>query len=313
MKKNPITKLLSLAFLVACLVGVMALSACSSNEPAAPEEEVPEDPEYSVQLFIDCEKNLIFSRYDVDVMVDGELVGNVEHGSEATFELSLKKGQHELVLEQEEASEPDGRTSFVVEGEGDKFAYRIGCTADQIEIESIKEEADDRSNDEEKTEEESDEQVAAKNETTKEDDSSKEEAATDEDKSNKEDKSDKQAESSKKNEANSTPNKETKPSKYEYAYVRRLQDYDIYYLIDFDDMAVTYFSTNDAGSMVLPISGTLKSGIMIDYGDYGFQEHIRLKTPGSDKVIIVTDGSGFDWEYMKTDASEAETVLASIS
>lgn len=285
MKKKPITRVLSLAVLLACLVGVIGLSACSSPEPAAPvepEEEVPVDPDYTVQLFVDCEKNAMFSKYDVNVLVDGELVGNIEHGSEATFELSLKKGQHELVFEQDETSEPDGRTSFVVEGDGDKFAYRIGCTSDQIEIESI-------------DEEDSDDQLSATSETTKEDDSSKKEATSGEDKG---ESADKQTGS--------------KPAKFEYAFKRHEKDYDSYYLFDFNNMAVTYFTTLKANTMILPITGDFKSGLQINFPEEGFHQYIKLKNPGSDEAIIITDDNGSEWEYIKTDVGEAEAILAGL-
>lgn len=142
MKMSHAMKVLTLAFLVACLACMPLLSACSTNGSSKPEETVSEEPKYAVQLFIDCEQNLFFSKYDLDVMVDDAEVGNIEHGSEAAFEVDLTKGQHELVLVEEGRTSPDGRTSFVVDDEGDKFSYHIRCTKDQIEIEPVKEEAE---------------------------------------------------------------------------------------------------------------------------------------------------------------------------
>lgn len=148
MKKSLAKKVLPVVLLVACLVGIPLLAACSSNKSSAPEEAVPKEPTYAVQIFVDCQKNLLFSKYDVDVMVDDEKIGNVEHGSEATFEVSLTKGQHELVLVEEGRTSPDGKSSFVVEGEGDKFSYSIHCTKDQIEIKSIQDETEEPEKDE---------------------------------------------------------------------------------------------------------------------------------------------------------------------
>jgi hypothetical protein len=65
--------------------------------------------------------------------------------------------------------------------------------------------------------------------------------------------------------------------------------------------------------MVLPCSGDLEGGLTVDFGDEGFVEYLRFKTPGDDSEIVLIDASGFDWEYTKTDAAEAEAVLASIS
>ena len=294
MKRNPLTKLTSIALLAACVAVVLSLTACSSGESEEPEEQVPEEPEYTVQLYIDCEQNLIFSRYDVDVMVDGDEVGNVEHGSDATFELSLAKGQHEMKLEKEGDSEPDGKTTFVVEAEGDKFSYRIKCTSDQIEIKSTKGDDEEKADSEA---EEGSEKQEAEAEPVKVEEPEEQEPAPKEEPE----------------EQDAAPKEDPKPSKYEYAYVRRMSNYDLYYLIDLDDMTATYFGTNDSGSMTMPCSGDLESGLTIDYADDGFQEHLQFKKSGDDSVAILTDASGFDWEYEKTDVAGAEDVLASVS
>lgn len=288
MKKNTRTRILPIALLTLCLANALTLCACSSNQSPTSEEQAPEDPKYTIQLFIDCEQNFIFSKYDVDVIVDGEDAGNIEHGSEATFELSLTKGQHELLLEKEGFSEPDGKTTFVVEGKGDKFAYEIRCTSEQIEIESIKEAADEPNSEE--GEEGLFEQESIDEKTTEEP-------------------AEKESDEPKELEGK----KETKPSKYEYAYIREMTGYDLYYLIDLDDMAVTSFGTNDSGSMVMPCSGNLENGLTVDYVDDGFQEHLQFKNSGDDSVLVLTDANGFDWEYTKTDVAEAEEVLASVS
>lgn len=140
--------ILFIASLATGLIAIATLPSCAINVTnIEPEEVVIEEPKFSVQIFITCEKNLMFSKYDVDVSVDDEEIGNVEHGSDSTFEAKLTKGQHELVFEKEGHISPDGRTSFVVEGDGDKFSYIIHCTKDQIEIESISEEPDSQKTD----------------------------------------------------------------------------------------------------------------------------------------------------------------------
>lgn len=53
------------------------------------------------------------------------------------FEVSLSKGQHELVFREAGESEPVGKVDFVVEGEGDSFSYEIHCTRNRIKVDSI--------------------------------------------------------------------------------------------------------------------------------------------------------------------------------
>ena len=145
MKKHSLTTFLPVTILVTCLAVILSMAACSSKNSSSPDTTAANDgTKYAVQIYVDCEKNLFFSRYDVDMSVDGEKVGNIEHGSEATFEVSLAKGQHELRFVEEGHTSPDGNTSFVVEKEGDKFSYKISCTQDQIEIMSIKEEPQEK-------------------------------------------------------------------------------------------------------------------------------------------------------------------------
>lgn len=301
MKKSHMKRVLPIAFLVACLVGMSILSACS-GEPSEPEEVVPEEPKYAVQIFVDCDQNLFFSKYDVDVKVDNTEIGNLEHGGEATFEVELTEGQHELVFVEEGSTSPDGKTSFVVEGEGQVFSYRIHCTSDQIEVESIEEEPEEQPSDDAADEAEPEEQEPAESDGASEDVPAEEAGSSKQI----------EAEPLAQEEADDTQ-QEVEPSKYEYAFVRRGPNYDLYYLIDLDDMTATYFGTNDSGSMVLPCTGDLENGLTIDYGDEGFVEHLRYKRSGDDSVVVLVDASGFDWEYEKTDVREAEAVLESVS
>ena len=424
MKANPLMRVLSAMLLVICLAGALTMSVCSSGGSAAQEESVPEEPKYTVQLFVECEQNLFFSKYDVDVEVDGEGVGNVDHGSEATFEVSLTKGQHEIVFEKEGASEPDGKTSFVVEGDGDKFSYRISCTRNQIEIESIEEDAEAPAD-----ADETDVQVVSYDGASIEVPSTWKLADTPNGKyvypdyggmdylyasdmaqvySSADEAYSKYMEGFLENEActasdevektkvgealafrtegtlrqddvdyagemelvltkgkvydvvfaipesvydqhsgdvdtvlgsvkleNSSapvfedgaeeehpkeddsvpepePEPEPEPSKYEYACVRRMSSYDLYYLIDFDEMTVTYFSTDDS-PMVLPCTGDLSSGLTVDYVNDGFHETLKYKTPDKDSVVVLVDANGFDWEYRKVDVVEAEAALVKVS
>ena len=102
-------------------------------------------------------------------------------------------------------------------------------------------------------------------------------------------------------------------SKYEYAYVRRMSNYSVYYLIDLDEMTATYFGTNDSGSMIASCSGDLENGLTIDFSDYGYTEQLQFKRSGDDSVAVLIDANGLDWEYTKTDVFDAEAVLASVS
>ncbi len=97
---------------------------------------------------------------------------------------------------------------------------------------------------------------------------------------------------------------------YDIAYVRELNEYSLYYLFDMDNKIVRYFSTNDTGVQLGTISGEMNSGMKmyIDYGD-GFSETLKYKTAHNDSIAILTDSSGFEWEYKKTDVAAAEAII----
>ena len=142
MKAKSATGRLLAAFLLVCLLGAAVLFVRTTGGSTDPGQVIPDEAEHAVQIFVECKENLKFSRYDVDVELDGEKIGTVEHGGAQAFELSLSMGQHELVFVKEGASEPDGRASFVVKGWGDAFSYLISCTEDQIGVEAIGDEAE---------------------------------------------------------------------------------------------------------------------------------------------------------------------------
>ena len=95
--KKVVTMLLALPMSV-------CLAACGSGKHSVSEEGVSAAeviPTHSVEMTIDCEGNLLFSKYDVDVYIDEEEVGTVGHGSENTFDVQLTEGQHELQFHEE--------------------------------------------------------------------------------------------------------------------------------------------------------------------------------------------------------------------
>lgn len=105
----------------------------SFNEDENQMNIIVSEPLYVVQLEIDCLSNLLFSKYDIDVYVDYEMVGSIEHGGEDTYEVELEKGTHTLRIESQDDDAVDGEVEFIVP---DTLNLRcdISCTSDQVEI-----------------------------------------------------------------------------------------------------------------------------------------------------------------------------------
>lgn len=92
-----------------------------------------EEPLYTVQVEFNCTENLLFSRYDVDIYVDYEQVGTLEHGTTDTFEIKLGKGDYTVSVVNEDDDSVDGTVTINV-SESTKFVYSIQCQSDQIKI-----------------------------------------------------------------------------------------------------------------------------------------------------------------------------------
>ena len=132
---------------------VIGLTACQSEQSETNQEEEMQVEKFTVQAEIACEENLLFSRYDVNIFIDDELLGTLEHGATDTYTAELVEGEHTLKAEKEDESDVDGAVEFEV-SENTELSYQLSLSRDQIEIEKIEPEQD-VSQKEEKTDEES--------------------------------------------------------------------------------------------------------------------------------------------------------------
>lgn len=96
------------------------------------------EPEYKITLEIECIKNLIFSTYDVEVYVDDISQDILQHGTSATYEVALNRGEHTIRFVSAEDETVYGAASFEV-SQDDSLRFIIYCTAGQINIENAEE------------------------------------------------------------------------------------------------------------------------------------------------------------------------------
>lgn len=117
------------------LVMVIGLMGCESSTN---EEDNLENNEsivkHNVVINIECNENLLFSRYDVNVYIDNVLQKNVEHGGSTTIDIKLSEGEHMISFEKEDNSSVDGSAEFEVMGDLE-LTYILSCTSSQIEVE----------------------------------------------------------------------------------------------------------------------------------------------------------------------------------
>jgi len=110
--------------------------------------------------------------------------------------------------------------------------------------------------------------------------------------------------STEKAETESEPEKPV--SEYEKAYIRDMNNYDLYYMFDTDTNKVVYFGTNDTYIEKGTYTGDFASGVTISWSHGEWTEKFTHKSGNSATLI---DGNGFDWEYKTCDIKKAQSVL----
>lgn len=100
-----------------------------------------------------------------------------------------------------------------------------------------------------------------------------------------------------------------------FSYRDRGSSYDIYWIIDFDEGYVYYFTDGNGESSCdrLKIdSGTLNDKATITYHDGGdtWSYKLHFKYVDHPETLIMVDQNGFDWEYSTTDLDDALNLRA---
>lgn len=87
----------------------------------------------SVKAHVKCYSNLLFSKYDIYVKVDDKKVGELAHGSEKDYNLSLKEGEHTITFESQVSSSVIGSVTINVIGDME-VGYTLSCNSDNISV-----------------------------------------------------------------------------------------------------------------------------------------------------------------------------------
>lgn len=129
-------KIIAVAIALAVVLATIGLSVVLGSKGGA-EAEAPED----VQFFLEItgKENLIFSRYDVEVAIDDEVLGVLEHGGFFSQRVTLPSGNHTVGFTKTDDSSVDGELSIdVVAGEQTPM-YEVSCYSDRVEIAELTE------------------------------------------------------------------------------------------------------------------------------------------------------------------------------
>jgi hypothetical protein len=89
---------------------------------------------YTINVFVEFESNFLFSKYDVDLLVNGVKKGTIKHGSSADFRFRIKAGENTISFIKTDDSDVYGSIEIVVDGDTD-LIYKITSYKDKIVIE----------------------------------------------------------------------------------------------------------------------------------------------------------------------------------
>ena len=317
-----------------------------------------DEPEFDVSIEIECVENLIFSKYDVEVYIDGELEGTIPHGDKETYSVVLTKGKHTISFESAEDDTLGGEVEVEI-SKNETLKFKISCSSSGIGVETISGttttekpeepsespestiitltmgEDDFKGMDYKEAEKKFREMGFTKFEYKTVDTEDKSEAdgticyieiteifIGDSDFS----KGDKFNSDStitfysykyKEPEAPepvfySTNDYETakKGNTGVFSYRERGGSYDIYWIIDFDEGYVYYFTDGNGESFCDKLkieSGDLNDKIIITYHDGGYvwSYGLHFKYINHPETLIMQDYDGFEYEYSTTDLDDA--------
>lgn len=252
-----------------------------------------DEPEYQVSIEVECVKNWIFSKYDVKIYIDDFSEDTLAHGTTETYEMTLKKGAHKIKFVSAEDDSVTGEVEIDV-SKDDTFKFKISCSSSGIDVDVVSGKTEDNSE-------------------------SMSETSPSESKTSEPDKEGTNSETSSAEKPSpvfySTNDYETakKGNTGVFAYVDSGKLYDIYYIIDFDEGYVYYFTDGNGESFCdrLKIeSGDLNSKIIITYHDGGTQWSYKFhfKYANHPEKLIMVDQNGFELEYSTTDLDDALSI-----
>ncbi len=90
----------------------------------------------NVKIHVDFVPNLIFSKYDVNLLLNGIEEGTLTHGEDQDFEFSIDPGEYTLTFESAESSSVKGEVTLTVDCDIEA-SYKIACSSEKVSVETL--------------------------------------------------------------------------------------------------------------------------------------------------------------------------------
>lgn len=91
---------------------------------------------HTVQMHIDFIGNLIFSKYNVALALDGTAQGTLDHGMDGDFTFGVKEGEHTFTFSDVDSASTKGEVTLDVTCDIDA-SYKISCYSDHVAVTPI--------------------------------------------------------------------------------------------------------------------------------------------------------------------------------
>lgn len=94
------------------------------------------EPEYNIDIEVECVENLIFSKYDVDIYVDDVFIGTLNHGNTNKYYKILPKGIYTIKFMGADDEEITGEVDVMI-SKDENIKLKISCSSLSIDVEVI--------------------------------------------------------------------------------------------------------------------------------------------------------------------------------
>lgn len=119
------------ALIILLCGGLTACSDSSINNTSSHSKE-----SYDIYIEVQCEKNKLFSKYDLEIYVDDEYQTDVKHGKTDSFEMNLLKGEHEIMIQKKDDASVKGNVTIDITSSAEYY-YHVECKSDEVQIEQV--------------------------------------------------------------------------------------------------------------------------------------------------------------------------------
>ncbi len=91
---------------------------------------------HTINIHVEFEPNLLFNKYDVNMMVNEVKKGTINHGNNLDFTLRMRAGNNVITFTKMDDSAVSGSINLTVEGDLN-ITYRINAIKDKVTIEQV--------------------------------------------------------------------------------------------------------------------------------------------------------------------------------